>query len=96
MRVIPVLVLIAMLPIAAAATSIHIEWDLGDPVDGERRYVEHFPSSSVDCDACVETTEDDIVVHWWRYSDQTGSSWPDDDAKTVPIMPVLDGMKVGR
>ena len=81
MRVIPVLVLIAMLPIAAAATSVHIEWDLGDPVDGERRYVEHFPSSNVDCDACVETTEDDIVVQWWRYSDQTGSSWPDDDAK---------------
>lgn len=81
MRVIPVLVLIAMLPIAAAATSVHIEWDVGNPVDGERRYVEHFPSSSVDCDACVETTEDDIVVQWWRYSDQTGSSWPDDDAK---------------
>ena len=47
-----------MLPIVAVATSVHIEWDLGDPVDGERRYVEHFPSSSVDCDACVETTED--------------------------------------
>ena len=81
MRVIPVLVLIAMLPIAAAATSVHIEWDVGNPVDGERRYVEHFPNSNVDCDACVETTEDDIVVQWWRYSDQTGSSWPDDDAK---------------
>ena len=53
MRLIPVLVLIAMLPIAAAATSVHIEWDLGDPVDGEQRYVEHFPNSNVDCEGCV-------------------------------------------
>ena len=61
MRVIPVLVLIAMLPIAAAATSVHIEWDVGNPVDGERRYVEHFPSSNV-VTYCVETTEDDIIT----------------------------------
>ena len=28
----------------------------------------------------MATTDDDIVVQWWRYSDQTGSTWPDDDA----------------
>ena len=66
MRVIPVLFLIALLPVAAAATSVHIEWNVGDPVDAERRYVEHFPSLTVDCDTCVETTDDDIVVQWWR------------------------------
>ena len=75
-----VLFLVALLPLASAATSIHIEWDVEQPVDDDRRYVEHFPSSSVECIDCVETTDDDIVVQWWRYSDQTGSSWPDDDA----------------
>ena len=80
MKAYSVLFLIALLPLASAATSIHIEWDVEQPVDDDRRYVEHFPSSSVECTDCVETTDDDIVVQWWRYSDQTGSSWPDDDA----------------
>ena len=80
MRAYSVLFLVALLPLASAATSIHIEWDVEQPVDDARRYVEHFPSSSVECTDCVETTDDDIVVQWWRYSDQTGSSWPDDDA----------------
>ena len=80
MKAYSVLFLIALLPLASAATSIHIEWDVEQPVDDDRRYVEHFPSSSVECTNCVETTDDDIVVQWWRYSDQTGSSWPDDDA----------------
>ena len=55
MRVIPVLFLIALLPVAAAATSVHIEWNVGDPVDAERRYVEHFPSLTVDCDTVSYT-----------------------------------------
>ena len=80
MKAYSVLFLVALLPLASAATSIHIEWDVEQPVDDDRRYVEHFPSSSVECIDCVETTDDDIVVQWWRYSDQTGSSWPDDDA----------------
>ena len=80
MKAYSVLFLVALLPLASAATSIHIEWDIEQPVDDDRRYVEHFPSSSVECTDCVETTDDDIVVQWWRYSDQTGSSWPDDDA----------------
>ena len=80
MKAYSVLFLVALLPLASAATSIHIEWDVEQPVDDDRRYVEHFPSSSVECTDCVETTDDDIVVQWWRYSDQTGSSWPDDDA----------------
>ena len=80
MKAYSVLFFVALLPLASAATSIHIEWDVEQPVDDDRRYVEHFPSSSVECIDCVETTDDDIVVQWWRYSDQTGSSWPDDDA----------------
>jgi len=80
MRGITILLLIALLPLASAVTSIHIEWDVEQPIDVERRYIEHFPSSSLDCIDCIETTEDDIVVQWWRYSEQTGSSWPDDDA----------------
>lgn len=80
MKVYSVLFLVALLPLASAATSIHIEWDVEQPVGDDRRYIEHFPSSSVECTDCVETTDDDIVVQWWRYSDQTGSSWPDDDA----------------
>ena len=80
MKAYSVLFLVALLPLASAATSIHIEWEVEQPVDNDRRYVEHFPSSSVECTNCVETTDDDIVVQWWRYSDQTGSSWPDDDA----------------
>ena len=80
MRAYSVLFLVALLPLASAATSIHIEWEVEQPVDDDRRYVEHFPSSLVECTDCVETTDDDIVVQWWRYSDQTGSSWPDDDA----------------
>ena len=74
------LLLIALLPLASAATSVHIEWDIGQPIDAERRYIEHFPSSTVTCPDCMATTDDDIVVQWWRYSDQTGSTWPDDDA----------------
>ena len=74
------LLLIALLPLASAATSVHIEWDVGQPIDAERRYIEHFPSSTVTCPDCMATTDDDIVVQWWRYSDQTGSTWPDDDA----------------
>ena len=80
MKAYSVLFLVALLPLASAATSIHIEWEVEQPVDNDRRYVEHFPSSSVECTNCVETTDNDIVVQWWRYSDQTGSSWPDDDA----------------
>jgi hypothetical protein len=75
-----VFLLIALLPLASAATSVHIEWDVGQPIDAERRYIEHFPSSTVTCPDCMATTDDDIVVQWWRYSDQTGSTWPDDDA----------------
>ena len=75
-----VVLLIALLPLATAATSIHIEWEIEQPIESDRRYVEHFPSSSVECLDCIETTDDDVVVQWWRYSDQTGSSWPDDDA----------------
>ena len=74
------LLLIALLPLASAATSVHIEWDIGQPIDAERRYIEHFPSSTVTCPDCMATTDDDIFVQWWRYSDQTGSTWPDDDA----------------
>ena len=81
MRRIAVLLLILLLPLASAATSVHIEWDVGQPIDAERRYIEHFPSSTVTCANCMATTDDDIVVQWWRYSDQTGSTWPDDDAK---------------
>ncbi len=80
MKAYAALFLVVLLPVASAVTSIHIEWDLEEPVNDERRYVEHFPSSSVECIDCVETNDDDIVVQWWRYSDQTGSSWPDDDA----------------
>jgi hypothetical protein len=80
MKAYAALFLVVLLPLASAATSIHIEWDLEEPVNDDRRYVEHFPSSSVECIDCVKTTDDDIVVQWWRYSDQTGSSWPDDDA----------------
>ena len=80
MKAYAVLFLVALLPLASAATSIHIEWDVEQPVDVDRRYIEHFPSSSTECMDCVETTDEDIVVQWWRYSDQTGSSWPDDDA----------------
>ena len=80
MKRLAVVLLIGLLPIASAATSIHIEWDLEQPIDVERRYVEHFPGSTVECEGCIETSEDDVVVQWWRYSDQTGSSWPDDDA----------------
>ena len=74
------LLLILLLPLASAATSVHIEWDVGQPIDAERRYIEHFPSSTVTCTNCMASTSDDIVVQWWRYSDQTGSTWPDDDA----------------
>ena len=80
MRRIAALLLILLLPLASAATSVHIEWDVGQPIDTERRYIEHFPSSTVTCPDCMATTDDDIVVQWWRYSDQTGSTWPDDDA----------------
>lgn len=80
MRRIAALLLILLLPLASAATSVHIEWDVGQPIDAERRYIEHFPSSTVTCANCMATTDDDIVVQWWRYSDQTGSTWPDDDA----------------
>ena len=80
MKAYAVLFLVALLPLASAATSIHTEWDVEQPVDVDRRYIEHFPSSSTECVDCVETTDEDIVVQWWRYSDQTGSSWPDDDA----------------
>ena len=80
MRRIAAPLLILLLPLASAATSVHIEWDVGQPIDAERRYIEHFPSSTVTCANCMATTDDDIVVQWWRYSDQTGSTWPDDDA----------------
>ena len=80
MKRIAALLLIALLPLASAATSVHIEWDIGQPIDAESRYIEHFPSSTVTCPDCMATTDDDIVVQWWRYSDQTGSTWPDDDA----------------
>lgn len=80
MRRIAALLLILLLPLASAATSVHIEWDVGQPIDAERRYIEHFPGSTVTCANCMATTNDDIVVQWWRYSDQTGSTWPDDDA----------------
>ena len=72
--------LLLLIPVASAATSVHIEWSLEDATDIEHRYVEHFPSSSGACTDCIETSEDDVVVQWWRYSDQTGSTWPDDDA----------------
>ena len=80
MRRIATLLLILLLPLASGATSVHIEWDVGQPIDAERRYIEHFPSSSLTCTNCMATTDDDIIVQWWRYSDQTGSTWPDDDA----------------
>ena len=62
MKAYSVLFLVALLPLASAATSIHIEWDVEQLVDNDRRYVEHFPSSSVECTNCVETSDDDIVV----------------------------------
>ena len=80
MKRIAVFALIALIPLASATTSIHIEWDVNEPVDANRRYVEHFPGPDLDCSECVSTAEDDVVVQWWRYSDQTGSTWPNDDA----------------
>ena len=80
MRALAVVVLLALVPLASAAVSVHIEWSVDEAVDVDRRYVEHFTSSSLECKGCIETEDDDVVVRWWRYSDQTGSSWPDDDA----------------
>ena len=80
MRALAVVVLLALVPLASAAVSVHIEWSVDEAVDVDRRYVEHFTSSSLECKDCIETKDDDVVVRWWRYSDQTGSSWPDDDA----------------
>ena len=80
MRALAVVVLLALVPLASAAVSVHIEWSVDEAVDVDRRYVEHFTSSSLECNDCIETDDDDVVVRWWRYSDQTGSSWPDDDA----------------
>ena len=80
MRALAVVVLLALVPLASAAVSVHIEWSVDEAVDVDRRYVEHFTSSSLECKYCIETDDDDVVVRWWRYSDQTGSSWPDDDA----------------
>ena len=48
MRRIAALLLILLLPLASAATSVHIEWDVGQPIDAERRYIEHFPSFNCD------------------------------------------------
>lgn len=75
-----VVLLLALVPLASAATSIHIEWDVENPVDVEHDYIEHFPNSAGECLGCAEPGDDDVVVQWWRYSEQTGSTWPDDDA----------------
>lgn len=80
MKRIVVVLLLALVPLASAATSVHIEWDVENPVDVEHDYIEHFPNSAGECLGCAEPDEDDVVVQWWRYSEQTGSTWPDDDA----------------
>ena len=73
-------VLVLLLPLASASTSLHLEWELGDHVDVEHRYVEHFPDQMMQCGECNATNDGDVVVNWWRHSDTTGSDWPDDDA----------------
>ncbi len=72
--------LILLLPLASASTSLHLEWELGEPTDVEHRYVEHFPDQMMQCTECDATNDGDVVVNWWRHSETTGSNWPDDDA----------------
>ncbi len=72
--------LVLLLPLASASTSLHLEWELGEQTDVEHRYVEHFPDQMMQCEDCNATNDGDVVVNWWRYSETTGSDWPDDDA----------------
>ena len=72
--------LVLLLPLASASTSLHLEWYLGEQTDVEHRYVEHFPDQMMQCEDCNATNDGDVVVNWWRYSETTGSDWPDDDA----------------
>ena len=72
--------LVLLIPLASASTSLHLEWELGEHVDVEHRYVEHFPDQMMQCGECNATQDGDVVVNWWRHSDTTGSDWPDDDA----------------
>ena len=33
------------------------------------------------CEDCAINSQDDLVLNWWPWSDETNSNWPDDDAK---------------
>ena len=36
---------------------------------------------AITTDDCDAASENNVVLNWWAYSDETNSNWPDDDAK---------------
>ncbi len=52
-------------------------------IDGERTQSSVLIECFVDISAgqCSDFDDDDTVLNWWAWSDETNSNWPDDDAK---------------
>ena len=35
----------------------------------------------IDTTQCSDSSPSSVMLNWWSWSDETGSNWPDDDAK---------------
>ena len=73
-----VLIISPLVVFAAAEGNIVATTPIGNPESHDTTLTECFVTINVDqCDSAGET----IVLNWWPWSDETGSNWPDDDAK---------------
>ena len=63
---------------AAAENNIIATTPIGNPENKSVSLSECFVT--INAEQC-DITGDTIVLNWWPWSDETGSNWPDDDAK---------------
>ena len=66
--------------VSAAENEVIASTSIGDSKESHISLTECFMSISTHlCDVQNDST---ITLNWWPWSDQTGSNWPDDDAKS--------------
>lgn len=77
------LLCVVFMPFAAPEDAVTVKQiavtSIPEPMDEDVVLVEHFitPSQTT----FLSTSEDALQFSWWKWSDETNSDWPDDDAK---------------
>ena len=82
-KIAALIVVLLLSPAIAIATAEQNEAVVSTTIDNvesaETRLIECF--TSISAEDCAINSQDDLVLNWWPWSDETNSNWPDDDAK---------------